>query len=1113
MAWPQAVDYNAALQDPAACFADAELARGQVAEGLMPGIPLSYAGNFATVYKVEGPGGAWAVKCFTRKVENLAQRYKEISAHLARRRRRFAVEFQYLEEGVRVGGACYPVVKMQWVEGLTLNEFLRDRVGSPALLEQLAQLWVRLAAEMREDRMAHGDLQHGNVMLVPGAGGASLLLRLVDYDGMWAPAVAGLPPGEVGHPNYQHPQRLAEGGYGPDIDRFALLAVYTALRCLMVGGKALWAAFDNDENVLFREADFKGPARSKLFARLLTLPDAGAATLAARLLLACVAPLAECPPLAEVLDDGRVVPLSAEQRDRVLGLAPAAALPPPLPDRRTRLRPGVPADLAAATKTQVLDDTLAVAALSDAAVRPRGEPPPLPPRPAVAAPSTAPVRVRPPPGWLLALGLDPEGVPGRWWTLTLGGVLGALLFVLVVWLLWPAAAAPPPPAAVPRLLPPGGVSLRGGRAGETAVGVARESAAGELTLAVAGLPAGVECPPVRLPPGVGAAEVRLRWNVLAAADPFDGRVTLRLMRGAAVVDEAPLALRVAAFARPRLANDPPLAPVRLEPGQSVVVRVRVDPRGNADPWTLRIDPLPAGVRQRTPPTAVGAGMAAVELTADADAPEKEGLISLLSLFAGGVPADSANVVVSVQRPPSPPPPRQLESGDKGAVRVDIELPATAVRLAAGGKVALTVGLRRTGPAGVVRLGVEDLPAGVRAASVDVPASADSAAVELQADAGAGGRLELQSFRVVARAAGRVVGSQQGTFRLTRAEGPPAPPAARGIDVQFWAPDGMTLHGTLYRAADGRKAPCVLMVGEPAAGVSRQDPAWVRLAEALQQQGCCVLTFDFRGFGGSRDLEGRPPPAFWKVPANGKVLLPALRPRGAKRLAPPERLDGAQFPAAYVPWLVQDVVGARAYLDIKHETGVFNSQHLILIGAGEGAALACFWLAGEFHRRPAGPRGQVRPGAAAGGRDVVAAAWLDISPTLGKKAIPQGLAALRRDFAAEKRLPDMLFVHDAGSRERSRVLLRCLKQPERALKSVGGRGSRGQALLGEAGAEKAVLDFVAAVLEKHPVRPWAARGPSPASVWAFGKRVYPARGFLGPQPLPMDQLGFASLTQK
>ena len=54
---------------------------------------------------------------------------------------------------------------------------------------------------------------------------------------MFVPSLAGKKSGEVGHPNYQHPQRLREGTYNAEVDRVPLLVVATALRALSVGGR------------------------------------------------------------------------------------------------------------------------------------------------------------------------------------------------------------------------------------------------------------------------------------------------------------------------------------------------------------------------------------------------------------------------------------------------------------------------------------------------------------------------------------------------------------------------------------------------------------------------------------------------------------------------------------------------------------------------------------------------------------------------------------------------------------------------------------------------------------------------------------------------------------
>src|SRR5947199_2935683 len=146
---------------------------------------------------------------------------------------------------------------MHWVEGFTLNEFVNKNADQPAYLDMLCQIWVRLARRLREAKMAHADLQHGNVLLVPGSTANSLGVRLIDYDGMCVPALAQKKSGEVGHPNFQHPQRLREGSYNAEVDRFPLLVVATALSALAVAGRGLWDRYDTGDNLLFQEPDLK----------------------------------------------------------------------------------------------------------------------------------------------------------------------------------------------------------------------------------------------------------------------------------------------------------------------------------------------------------------------------------------------------------------------------------------------------------------------------------------------------------------------------------------------------------------------------------------------------------------------------------------------------------------------------------------------------------------------------------------------------------------------------------------------------------------------------------------------------------------------------------------
>jgi WD40 repeat protein len=302
MTWPLSQDYNEAIQDAATNFHDPELKRGEVAVNSL-GLPLPRSGNFADVYEVRCPatGNKWAVKCFTRQVAGQAERYSQIGRHLEKCRLPFTVDFQYLPNGIRVQGYWYPVLKMRWVEGSLLNEFVRDQADKPVLLHALGQIWLRMSRRLREAGIAHADLQHGNVLLVPGRKMQSLSVKLIDYDGMYVPALAGKKSGEVGHANYQHPQRIREGTYSAEVDRFALLAVSTALRAVEIGGHSLWQRYDNGDNLLFKEADLQNPGGSVLFAELRQSSDPVLKTLTARLQQACHASLDQAALLQELI--------------------------------------------------------------------------------------------------------------------------------------------------------------------------------------------------------------------------------------------------------------------------------------------------------------------------------------------------------------------------------------------------------------------------------------------------------------------------------------------------------------------------------------------------------------------------------------------------------------------------------------------------------------------------------------------------------------------------------------------------------------------------------------------------------------------------------------------
>jgi hypothetical protein len=279
-------DYNEVIQNPLQAFSNDDLRTGVVLVGPM-GVPLPRSGNFADVYHVRGADlREWAVKCFTRPTVGLDVRYAQVSDALARAKLPFTVGFEFLSEGIQVGGVWRQVVKMEWVEGLMLNQVVRENADRPNVLAALSQLWAKLCRRLRKARIAHADLQHGNVILVPGARTGVYELKLIDYDGMYVSTLANTPTRETGHPAYQHPERASET-YSPDLDRFPHLVVATALKALESGGSPLWARYDNGDNLPFEPQDFRNPSESKFMRELWATGNPEIRALVGRLVLSC----------------------------------------------------------------------------------------------------------------------------------------------------------------------------------------------------------------------------------------------------------------------------------------------------------------------------------------------------------------------------------------------------------------------------------------------------------------------------------------------------------------------------------------------------------------------------------------------------------------------------------------------------------------------------------------------------------------------------------------------------------------------------------------------------------------------------------------------------------
>lgn len=293
MKWPNHTDYQDAIQNPQICFEEADLKRGEAASDML-GLPRVMSGNFASVYELSTGDSRWAVRCFVRQVAGQQARYARLCQHLNSITLPWLVKFDYLLKGIMVQGDWYPIVKMEWVEGCPINNYIEQHLNEPAVLSGLAAQFRTLVNDLRKHKLAHGDFQHGNIMVTPKGE-----LRLVDYDGMYCPVFGKGRSPELGHVNFQHPLRLADY-YDDSLDNFSALVIYASLLALSEEPE-LWAQHYTGDNLILAAADFRNAQNSKTFERLKAGRNKEAGQIAGLLQRCCASPASSVPWFEETV--------------------------------------------------------------------------------------------------------------------------------------------------------------------------------------------------------------------------------------------------------------------------------------------------------------------------------------------------------------------------------------------------------------------------------------------------------------------------------------------------------------------------------------------------------------------------------------------------------------------------------------------------------------------------------------------------------------------------------------------------------------------------------------------------------------------------------------------
>ena len=264
MNYPSISDYIEALRDAEDSLSELKDLRLVYDD---QGHPIISSGNFAVVFKMQAPTGEYkALKCFLRDQEERSERYRLIAEELQYVQSTYLVKFRYLESELFVdvpntGGEEYPVLLMDWVDGIPLDQYLKTIINKSYEKDLLAYRFSLLARWLVTQPFAHGDLKPDNICVRDDGS-----LVLLDYDGMYVPALSGRKPLEQGSPHYRHPLRSTLP-FDEHIDDYSLSLILLSLRAIAFE-RCLYYKYSSNEYLLFSEKDQMNPYTSPTFKEL-----------------------------------------------------------------------------------------------------------------------------------------------------------------------------------------------------------------------------------------------------------------------------------------------------------------------------------------------------------------------------------------------------------------------------------------------------------------------------------------------------------------------------------------------------------------------------------------------------------------------------------------------------------------------------------------------------------------------------------------------------------------------------------------------------------------------------------------------------------------------------
>jgi serine/threonine protein kinase len=225
------------------------------------GKPYAFTGGFNMVFQLEHQNKKWAFRVWHVPMGEHTDRYRKISKYLSEKKLPYFADFIYDEKGILVNGNLLDTIRMEWLEGKLLKEYLEENLGNKNKLTKLANDFLEMYKTLRENKISHGDLQEGNILIDRNGN-----IKLVDYDSICIPEIEGQKELVTGLKGYQHPSRFKAGKASLKADYFSELVIYLSILALSENSN-LWNKnqVKDTQYLLFTEADFEDFENSEIY--------------------------------------------------------------------------------------------------------------------------------------------------------------------------------------------------------------------------------------------------------------------------------------------------------------------------------------------------------------------------------------------------------------------------------------------------------------------------------------------------------------------------------------------------------------------------------------------------------------------------------------------------------------------------------------------------------------------------------------------------------------------------------------------------------------------------------------------------------------------------------